>query len=367
VTANIRFLPAKDDLFLAEVRSRVDALLNAPGVRHRAALATATKNLSLCVCVVVAYAGIVTAGGSEFRALSCTILFGLFALLLAINVGHDAAHHSLVKGNFLNQLLQCAAFLPLGVDAYLWRLRHARSHHMFPNVNGCDIDIDHNPFFRLSPNQPSRWYFRHQAAYAPVMYCLVALHTIWWQDLAYLRKKDLANLRDLHHGRLRVAQFVLCKFLYVALVLAVPLLALSLPWWDVVLNYLAANFAVSLMFVFLLIGTHFSTEAEFPAPSPDGSLPFTWSEHVLRTSVDWSPSSLITFWLGGINAHAAHHLFPHLPHAYYGRISPIIEDAARAFGLPYHRTSFTGIVDSHFRFLARLGRPVPQVMFGKAG
>jgi linoleoyl-CoA desaturase len=353
---NIRFSLARDDLFLATLRQRVDALLRQPSVRRRGARATAAKDFCLAAGVVAAYAGLLTANGSEFRALLFTILFGLFALLLAINVGHDAAHHSLVKGSALNQILQCFAFLPLGVDAYLWQLRHSRSHHMFPNVNGCDIDIDHNPFFRLSPNQPSRRYFRYQAYYAPLMYCLVALHTIWWQDFVYLQKKELANLRDLRHGLARYVQFAVCKAAYVSLVILVPLFVARLPWWDVLINYITANFAVSLAFVFLLIGTHFSTEAEFPVPAEDGSLPFSWAEHVLRTSVDWNPDSAVTFWIGGINAHAAHHLFPHLPHVYYARISPLIAETAREFGLPHHRTNFTGIVRSHFRFLKQMSK-----------
>jgi linoleoyl-CoA desaturase len=359
VVVNIRFSPARDDLFLATLRERVDALLHEPSVRRRGAWATAAKDIFLAAGVVAAYTGLLTSNGSELHALPFTILFGLFALLLAINVGHDAAHHSLVRGSALNQILQCFAFLPLGVDAYLWRLRHARSHHMFPNVNGCDIDIDHNPFFHLSPNQPSRWYFRYQAYYAPLMYCLVALHTIWWQDFVYLRKKNLANLRDLRHSRARYAQFAACKLAYVSLVILGPLIVARLPWRDVLANYIAANFAVSLAFVFLLIGTHFSTEAEFPVPAEDGSLPFSWAEHVLRTSVDWNPQSAVTFWIGGINAHAAHHLFPHLPHVYYARISPLIAETAREFGLPHHCTDFAGVVGSHFRFLRQMSEATP--------
>ena len=56
-------------------------------------------------------------------------------------------------------MIQHLSFSLLGVSAYLWRMRHTRSHHVFPNVNGCDVDIDENPFVRLSPNQPWRWYF----------------------------------------------------------------------------------------------------------------------------------------------------------------------------------------------------------------
>lgn len=352
----IRFVSGKDDPFLLILRARVDEYLSEPGVVARGRRAFAAKTAILMGASAISYAGLLASGPSATWALVCTVTLGLAALLLALNLGHDAAHDAVVKSSTLNQFLQAIPFTLLGVDAYLWRLRHARSHHIFPNVNGCDIDIDENPFFRLSPNQPQRWHFRYQVFYAPLVYCLVALHTVWWQDFVYLRKRELANLRDIRHEWRRYVQFAVCKSAYVLLVLVLPALVLPLAWWQIALNYLAANFVVSLAFVFLLIGTHFSMEAEFPHPDEDGNLPFTWSEHVLRTSVDWSPASAVmTFWMGGINAHAAHHLFPRLSHVHYSKIAEIIERTAGDLRLPYHRTSLLGIVISHFRFLKTLG------------
>ena len=57
--------------------------------------------------------------------------------------------------------MQTASFTLLGANTYLWRLRHVKSHHNFPNVNGRDIDIDDTAFLRLSPNQPRRRYHRY--------------------------------------------------------------------------------------------------------------------------------------------------------------------------------------------------------------
>src|SRR5205814_1826400 len=131
--------------------------------------------------------------------------------LLAINIGHDAAHHVLTRRPALDDLIQALSFTLLGVNAYLWRLRHTRSHHVFPNVNGCDIDIDDNHFVRLSPNQPWRPHFRFQHLYAPLAYVFVALHTVLWQDFVYLFKKRLANMTDLKHPPHEYAVFFLSK------------------------------------------------------------------------------------------------------------------------------------------------------------
>ena len=114
--------------------------------------------------------------------------FGFTALLLAINVGHDASHQVLPGGRRVNDAVQRLAFVLVGVDGYLWRLRHVSSHHLFPNVNGSDTDIDENPFVRLSPNQPWRPWFRWQHLYAPFAYSLAALYTTVWGDFVYLTR-----------------------------------------------------------------------------------------------------------------------------------------------------------------------------------
>jgi linoleoyl-CoA desaturase len=198
MNGKIRF-QSKEEPFFTVLRDRVGNLLRRPGVHRRAVLALWAKGLFFAGAVVLCYGELLASADSPRRALAAALGFGVSALLLALNIGHDAAHAAVTGNRRLDHLIQTASYTLLGVDAYLWRLRHTASHHVFPNVNGCDIDIDHNLFFRLTPNQPTRRRFRCQHIYAPFVYCLVALHTVWWQDYAYLIKRDLANLRDIRH------------------------------------------------------------------------------------------------------------------------------------------------------------------------
>ena len=43
----------------------------------------------------------------------------------------------------------------------------------FPNVQGGDADMDDNPFLRVTPSSPHRWYFRYQHLYAPDQYVVM--------------------------------------------------------------------------------------------------------------------------------------------------------------------------------------------------
>jgi linoleoyl-CoA desaturase len=78
--------------------------------------------------------------------------------------------------------------------------------------------------------------------------------------------------------------------------------------------------------------------------------------HQLSTSMDYRPQNRIMNWfLGGFNAHAAHHLFPKFPHTMNRRLSKLIERLTRKYALPYNRKTFVGALISHYRYLHKMG------------
>ena len=290
--------------------------------------------------------------------LPLAVVTAVSALLLALNVGHDATHQVLPGGPSVNRFVARACFLFSGIDGYLWEFRHLNSHHLYPNVNGSDTDIDENPFIRLSPNQPWRWHFQFQHLYAPVLYLFAVLQTTVWGDFVYLFKRQLANLRrdPPAAGRVRPVRRHQGRLLRVRPGGADGGAGRTRGGrW--LLGYLLASACGSLLFVFFLIGTHFSDLADFPVPDRSGSVGRSWADHNMATACDWSPHSRLAHFLsGGVNAHASHHLFPNVCHTHYPAITRIIEDTAAEHGYPYNTVSLFGMVRSHFRFLYLLGR-----------
>jgi linoleoyl-CoA desaturase len=63
------------------------------------------------------------------------IFIGLSGMLLAFNVSHDACHGTFSKNKSVNYWLYHLSFNMQGTNAYLWKIRHIASHHVFPNVN----------------------------------------------------------------------------------------------------------------------------------------------------------------------------------------------------------------------------------------
>jgi linoleoyl-CoA desaturase len=313
---------------------------------------------AFCAAIVMASYGWLLAGPSGFIAMLLAYsVFNLAALLLVLNVAHDAAHDALSPHPWLNKVIGEGAFALLGIDGYLWRMRHTRSHHLFPNINGCDADIDHNPFLRLSPNHPWRRRHRWQHLYALPVYMLVHLHAIFVQDAIYICQKSIANLRDIKHSPMRRAGFVAAKLFYFGALLGLPIACSVVPWTSVVAAYVLATAVTSLVFVLLLIGTHFADVNVFPVPDGEGYIGSSYVEHVLASSLDWAPTSrFATFLIGGLNSHVAHHLFPRISHAHYRAISRSIARLADRHGVDYHRTSLAGMLAAHFRHLRRMGR-----------
>jgi linoleoyl-CoA desaturase len=351
----IKFRNELDRDFHRDIRQRVARYFDTNGFGKYANRMVVFKAALFLTLTVGAYTLILTSGMGPWALLGLANLFGASSLLLAINVAHDAAHHALTPFRRANRVIQTLAFTLLGANAYLWQLRHVKSHHNFPNVNGCDVDIDDTSFVRLSPNQPRRRYHRFQHLYAPFMFWLVDIHTVFFQDFVYLFKRRLANMQDIRHPKREYVLFFVCKLAYLSLMLFIPMALIDLPWWQIGLGWMIMSFIMSTIFISLLIGTHFAEETEFPEVDSDGYLATGWATHALVTSLDWAPESKIAnFFVGGANAHAAHHLFPGVCHVHYPALTRIIRQAASEHGIKYNCTGFFGLLRSHFRFLKKM-------------
>ena len=283
------------------------------------------------------------------------VFIGISGLLLGFNVSHDAMHGSFSKNKVINNWLYHFSFNIQGTNAYLWKVRHIGSHHVFPNVDGCDADIDNNPFIRLSPQHPLRKYQRYQHLYSIFVYCFYTIHWVFFKDFFYLYAKKVGNLQQKNHPIKQKLLFFGWKSFYLLLTLVLPILA-GYSFADVLLSFFIMHIINSLFFIHFLIATHLSMETQFPETNSSGFLPDDYYTHQLATSLDYSPASrFYNLFLGGFNAHAAHHLYPKLPHTIYPDIAWLIEEKAKEFGLPYNKLNFFQSIRSHYRYLKLMG------------
>jgi linoleoyl-CoA desaturase len=357
--SRIRFDERQQGAFFAEIKREAARHFAASGQSRFATPYVWKKGLVFAAIAATGYAAILGAFGDSLAALAAGYaVFGLASLALAFNVAHDASHFVLSRRRWVNRAVHELAFALMGVSGYLWQMRHVGSHHVFPNVPGCDADIDDNGVVRLAPHAAWKPWQRFQHLYAPLLYPLATLHTMFVQDFVYLFKRRLANMVDIRHSPAQIAIFFAGKVFHFGLALALPLALSARSTGEIVACYLLMSALVSMAFVYVVIGTHIADEASFPTVSADGRIAKSWAQHAVEASIDWVPNSrFAAFLLGGFNSHVTHHLFPTISHAHYPALTPIVQAAARRHGLRYTVTTFPGVLRSHFRVLRALSRP----------
>lgn len=284
------------------------------------------------------------------------VLFGLTGILLAFNCAHDCVHNTFSKNKRLNKIIFYLVFNLQGVNSRLWHKRHIASHHLFPNVDGCDADIDDNPFMRLSPHHKLRSYQKYQYIYAFFLYLIYTLHWVFIKDFIYLNKDKLANLKNQVYSSFFIFELIMLKLFYLTLLIILPTTFTSTSLQETLYAFLIMHFIISIFFVLTLIISHLCLETEFPKVNEYGELPYDYYEHQLAVSLDYHPESKWANYLfGGFNSHTAHHLFPNLQHTLYTQITPLIKNKAIKYNLPYHEKNIPKAIISHFKYLKKLG------------
>jgi linoleoyl-CoA desaturase len=343
--------------FYHELKEEVAALLDTHAL-HKAKREMFVKFAGYALLYIVLYSSLfIPAIHSHFYLLTLNyVLFGLTGILLAFNCAHDCVHHTFSKNKALNNIVFYLVFNLQGVNSRLWYKRHISSHHIFPNVDGCDADIDDNPFMRLSPHHTVRKYQKYQHIYAVFLYLVYTLHWIFIKDFIYLKKKNLANLKNQQYSSAFVLELLVLKIAYLMLLIGLPAIFTTASLQQVLLAFLVMHFVISIFFVLTLIISHLCLETEFPKVDANGELPYDYYEHQLAVSLDYHPESkLANIIFGGFNSHTAHHLFPGKQHTLYTRITPLIKAKAQKFNLPYKEKTIPQAIISHFRYLKKLG------------
>ncbi|MFD1079560.1 fatty acid desaturase, partial [Longispora fulva] len=98
------------------------------------------------------------------------MFLGLFLLLNFLNLIHDAVHGVTFKRHRRWNRIFLYFFDLLGANSYIWKVRHLRLHHAFPNVMGWDSDLEQSPLVRIFPQSEQKKIQKYQHLYLPFLY-----------------------------------------------------------------------------------------------------------------------------------------------------------------------------------------------------
>lgn len=339
--------------FILALRRRVDTYFDEQGRSRTGGGRMVVKTAILFAWLLISYAGLLALGASWLAVLGFGVSCGLATAGLGMAVQHDGGHRAYSSRPSINRLAASVLDL-LGASSYIWRIKHGVIHHTYTNVEGIDDDLDAGPFARLAPSQAHRSVHRFQHLYMWPLYGLLTTKWFLFDDFRALAE---ARIGDQPLRRPRGADlwtFVLGKLAHAAWGLAVPIALLG--WAKGLVFYLAFSVAcgVTLSVVFQL--AHCVEEATFVDPNEAPILDFF--VHQLATTVDFArDNKLLSWYVGGLNFQAVHHLFPRVCHLHYPALARIVEQTALEYGVHYTaNASFMTALVSHYRWLRWMGR-----------
>lgn len=359
-TANIRFNNKTGNSFTNDIRTNVNNYFQEKGLSKNADLRMKVKVVIMFILTFVPYFLIMSTLLPPVAMLLCCIVMGIGTAGFGFNVMHDALHGSFSSNKNVNKWLG-RSFNLVGGSDFIWKIKHNQNHHTYTNIFTKDEDIDVVLFFRFSPYAPYYKIHRIQHIIAPVIYGFL---TVLWVFIAdYARIVKYSKLAKISKGqtpvpRNEIVMLFVFKALYYFFMIALPIMVLPIPVWQVVVGFLAMHFTAGLILTIVFQLAHTIEDTEQFVPEEGGQMENAWTVHQMKTTSNFAmKSKFVTWFTGGLNYQVEHHLFPNVCSIHYPAISNIVRETAEAHGVPYKYYDTMGeALISHYRILKQLSR-----------
>lgn len=350
----MKFENGNSSQFYNSLSEKVDNYFTEKGISKKGNTQLWIKAFLYLGLFIFLYINVVVVQPSLPYIVGSAILFEFVSVLIFFNFVHDASHRSLSQKKRVNELC-CYLGDVVGVNTYIWHIRHDRQHHTFTNVPGGDLIMESIPILRLNPHQKYLPVHRYQLFYAPVFYCFYSLYWVFVMDFILFFRKDICTLKNIKHPRKEWVKLIAFKLFYVGYMLVVPIIFLPYQWQHIMICFLAIHFFAGMFMSVVAVLGHNIEGTDFPMPLANGNIQNSWSEHELQTCADFATNSKIICWItGGLNSHVCHHLFPNICHIHYYNLTPLIREHCREYGYKLIEYSLSGALASHLRYLKSL-------------
>jgi len=301
-TTKVHFSNREAAAFVAELRQSVAQWFEATGRSDKANAPMVFKTVILLGTLLVSYllllSGLVGTGGS----LALIALMGIAMAGVGFSVAHDALHGAYSSRPWINTALG-ASFDLLGANGYMWQITHNVIHHTYTNIHGVDEDISVSPLLRLSPDADLKRFHRFQHWYAPAVYSMSTLFWVFAKDFKYFLKRDLGPFRDRRHSAGAVAWLMTSKVAYFGYALALPLLLIHRPWWQIVGGFALVHLIAGIILGIVFQLAHVVESIEYPLPDDEGGMEYSWAVHEMRTTSNFARGNRVVSWyISGLNS-----------------------------------------------------------------
>lgn len=356
----VRFAPRKGESFYDDLKKRIDEYFSDKNISTHANRAMRIKTIAMITLYLAPFIVLLTGAGAVniFLYLGLWLLMGVGMVGIGTSIMHDGNHGSYSQNKNANKWLGRIILLVGGYHVN-WKIQHNILHHTYTNIEGLDGDIDAGIFLRFSPHSKHYKMHKFQHLYAWFLYGLLTVQWATIKDFKNVIEYNKLDLLKKERLTLRQALWEVAwtKALYYGIFLVLPLLFSGVSWGWVVLGFFLMHFAAGLALSCIFQLAHVMEGAEFPVPDNQNKMANNWAVHQVLNTINFSPRSRIMSWfIGGLNFQIEHHLFPHICHVHYPKLSLIVKRTAHQWGIPYQveRTFVTALI-THGKMLKKLG------------
>ncbi len=341
--------------FYPTLKKRVDEYFTKNNVKKTGNWKLYHKSVILIALFITLYILVVFQYLTPGLSLLACALLGLVSASIGFNVMHDACHGSYSTNDKLNNIMG-HSLNALGGTCFLWKQKHNIIHHTYTNVDGVDDDIAKSPTIRQCHTQ--KWVPAHQIQhlYLPLVYIISSFAWIFIMDFQKYFGQKIYTTPAWKMDFKEHFIFWATKVIYISLFMVIPIYQVGfLPWlagfWAM---HATMGFALGIVFqlAHVVESTHFVEGYE------DTKIDEEWAVHQVVTTANFArKSSIINWYVGGLNYQIEHHLFPKMSHVHYPKISQIVIDTCKEFGIQYNDyPTMWSAVKSHFRLMKEFGK-----------
>ncbi|EST06004.1 Fatty acid desaturase, type 1 [Kalmanozyma brasiliensis GHG001] len=307
-----------------------------------------------------------------------SFFLGLFWHQLTFSA-HDSGHSGITHSWQWDRIIGTTIADFIGGLSIGWWCDNHDVHHLVTNHPEHDPDIQHMPFFAISPqfvlagqttiinandsNDASAkplglWssYYRRVLEFdAPSRFLLKHQHKLYYIVMAFGRFNLYANSYGFLATKARRDRWWALELVGLATFwtwYGYGLLG-SLPSWPVRIGYLLISHIVTSPLHVQIVLSHFAQSCD------DLGLSESFASRQIRTTMDVDCPTWLDFVHGGLHMQVSHHLFPRVPRHNLREVRDrFVVPFAKKWGLEYHEYSFT---KGNGRVLATLKRVADQV------
>lgn len=357
--AKVKFINKDKTQFFNILKERVDNYFTENNISQHANATMVFKTIFMLSLYFVPYALIMTQGYSLLGMWVCSLVMGLGLAGIGMSVMHDANHGAYSSNMSINKFLSLSLSI-VGGDNKNWKTQHNVLHHTFTNIYEHDRDIDNKVIMRFSPAGEYKKIQKFQIIYVFLFYSIMSLYWTTAKDFVqYFQFIKEGHNRESKADRIKSLLTIIgWKIVYWGYIIVLPMLLLDLNLGQVLLGFLSLHMVAGLILSIIFQLAHVVEGTSFPVPDEKGNIENEWAIHQLNTTSDFARDNrLITFYVGGLNFQAIHHLFPRICHVHYPKIAPIVEQTAKEFGVSYICNGSIGSAFlSHLKVISKLGK-----------